>query len=48
MPPSALHLGLAVFALWGSGSAALAQAAPSSPTLYESGDLTITVISKAA
>ena len=42
MPSSALHLGLAVFALWGSGSAALAQAAPSSPMLYESGDLTIT------
>lgn len=42
MPPSALHLSLAIFALWSSGSAALAQAAPSSPTLYESGDLTIT------
>ncbi len=42
MTPSALHFGLVVFALWSSGSAALAQSSPPSPTLYESDDLTIT------
>jgi len=42
MPPSALHLGLVVFALWGSGSSTLAQTSAPPVALHESGDLTVT------